>query len=110
MKEIILPLCIVTLWLIIVLQAIYIQRLKRRKVAPAAVDPPVNLQIVEVSQADIGPNDVIVLTSPGLLSDSTANRIRTYLEETWPGRKSIVLCDGLKLSVLHETPKPDPVP
>lgn len=56
----------------------------------------------EISEANIGPNDVLVVTSPGLLSSDMADRIRKYLEETWPGRKAIVLSDGLKLSIVRQ--------
>jgi hypothetical protein len=53
-----------------------------------------------VQRLELKPDDILVLKVPCTLQEDTAKRLRTAMEETFPGYKVIVLGDGLDLSVI----------
>lgn len=50
--------------------------------------------------AALGPEDVLVLSCPGALSLRRQEQIRDQLVAVFPGRKVIILADGLELSIV----------
>lgn len=71
--------------------------MNRREAIAALVSLP---EITRISTAPIKPDDVIVVECEAMMSDETRARIRLMLEQVWPGRKCVVLCDGLRLKVM----------
>lgn len=57
-------------------------------------------EVTRISKAAVKPNDVIVIETDTLLSDSTMARIHASLQQVWPGQKIVVLCDGMRLKVV----------
>ena len=55
---------------------------------------------LSVREARIEADDVLVLEVPEMISVDTAEQLKQRLERVFPGRKAIVLCDGIKLSIV----------
>ena len=62
-------------------------------------------EVESVAVAKVGPDDVIVLESEGPITTEVADRIKAYAESFFPGRKVVVLCGGLKLSIVSDASK-----
>ncbi len=72
--------------------------MNRREAVGALVSLPGITRISKMS--DLKPDDVIVCECDGLIPFDAAERIRKTLELVWPGRKCVVLDDGLRLKVM----------
>ena len=59
---------------------------------------PNRLNVVE-----FGPDDILVLRVPVAISQEQNDEITGYLEKRFPGRRFLVLGDGITLDVLRET-------
>ncbi len=56
-----------------------------------------------LSQAQVGPSDVIVLECDDHLSEEARANISQTLLMVWPGRKIVVLGNGMKIKIARET-------
>lgn len=56
----------------------------------------------QVEALSLAPDDALVLTCPHPLLDGTADRLRDHLVRGFPGRKVIVLGDGMQLQPLGQ--------
>lgn len=70
--------------------------MNRREAIAALMSLPATATI---TQATVEPSDSIILECEGHMSSETAERIRKHIEQIWPGRKVVVLCDGLKIRI-----------
>ena len=70
--------------------------MKRRDAIRAVMAMPA---VTSIAVAKVEPDDVIVLECDHALSAETAERIQQYASQVWPGRKIIVLGDGLKMRI-----------
>jgi len=52
-----------------------------------------------ISVARLRPDDVIVIEHDEPLTTSMAENIKRMAESVWPGRKVLVLSDGLRLKI-----------
>jgi len=52
-----------------------------------------------LSAAKVEPDDVIVIEAPCSLSHEQCERIRDRVQQVWPGRKVVVLSDGLQMKI-----------
>lgn len=52
-----------------------------------------------VSSAKVEPDDVIVVECDDYISHETAERIKAHVQSVWPGRKAVVLGQGLHLKI-----------
>jgi hypothetical protein len=59
---------------------------------------PNRLNVVE-----LGPDDILVLRCPSSMSGEAAEWLRSEMEARFPGRRCLVLGDGITLDVLRET-------
>lgn len=71
--------------------------MNRREALAALVSLP---EISRISTAPVKPDDVIVVESDHALTRDTIDRLTAIMESVWPGRKCIVLSEGLKLKVV----------
>jgi hypothetical protein len=69
----------------------------RREALAALLALPATTRI---TRAAVQPDDVLVLECPGKISEAAGARIRTYIENVWPGHKCVILCDGLTLKIV----------
>jgi hypothetical protein len=53
-----------------------------------------------IQKLEFKPDDVIVLTTDQLISDATAQRIKSIMVEKFEGHKVIVLGNGMKIGVM----------
>ncbi len=58
-------------------------------------------EVQKVERLSLAPNDTLVLTCPGSLSQDTAVRLREHLEKEFPGIKVLILADGLEIKVIR---------
>ncbi len=79
--------------------------MNRREAVAALIGLPEITRIAKMS--DLKPDDVIVCECDSMIPFDAAERIRKNLELVWPGRKCVVLGDGLRLKVMpgSELPK-----
>jgi hypothetical protein len=70
--------------------------LTRREALAALVALPA---IDRIAVAEVKPDAVIVVECPKILSLEHQARVRDTIEKIWPGRRAIVLCDGMKLRI-----------
>lgn len=64
--------------------------------------------LASIQTADLKPNDVLVCRCDGHISEDLAVHLRETLERVFPGRKILVLSDGLSLEVLRDGPPTPP--
>lgn len=57
--------------------------------------------VTSVSVAQLTPRDVIVIETDDIISVPTADRIRCYCENIWPGQRVAVLSQGMKMKVVR---------
>lgn len=62
--------------------------------------------VSRIMVADLKPDDVIVMECDGPLPMEQAKRIKEMSEELWPGRKVVVLADGLRIKIVEESKVP----
>lgn len=58
----------------------------------------------DVQRLQLGPDDLLVLTTDQHLSSAALDRIRAAVESTIPGQRVVVLTGGMKLGVLSKEP------
>ena len=56
----------------------------------------------QVEALSLAPDDALVLMCPHRLADGTADRLRDHLVRGFPGRKVVVLGDGMQLHPLGQ--------
>jgi hypothetical protein len=58
-----------------------------------------------VVELDLGPNDMLVLTTEQRLSEDTCERLRATLDDAIKseGRTALVLTEGLSIQVVHRS-------
>lgn len=62
----------------------------------------------DVQRLEMKEGDIVVFTAPGLIDDATAERLKSTFERQFPGRKAMILGDGLHVSgVLDQQAKMD---
>lgn len=66
----------------------------------AALRALVALPDARISTATLGPNDVIVIELDAMLTPAGAERLRATVEQVWPGRRTVILADGIRLKVV----------
>ena len=55
--------------------------------------------IEQAQRVTVGPEDVIVVSVPGILSDETANRLRDqFRERVFPNNVVVVVSEGMQIS------------
>lgn len=54
-----------------------------------------------ITRANVQPDDVIVIECPGRIPMEAAERIQKVAEQAWPGRKVLVLSDGLTVKIVR---------
>jgi hypothetical protein len=64
--------------------------MNRREALAALMSLP---QVARISVADLKPDDVLVFECESPVSQDTAERIKSYAQEVFPGRKCIVVSD-----------------
>lgn len=69
----------------------------RREALKALVSLPA---VARISVAELKPDDVIVMECDGPVSAEAVKRIKETTEAVWPGRKVVVLSDGLSMKVV----------
>lgn len=77
--------------------------MNRRDALAALVALPAATRI---SSAELKPEDVIVVECPGPISDEAAKNIRDTMLSVWPGRKVVVLSDGIRLKIVEAGKEP----
>lgn len=55
--------------------------------------------VTSIAVAKVQPEDVIVLECEQAMPFQVMEHIKRMAEQVWPGRKVIVLCDGLKMRI-----------
>lgn len=55
----------------------------------------------EMHKLRLNPGDVLVLSCDHMLSDLVAGRIRTIIQEKFPGHEILVLSGGMKLGIVE---------
>lgn len=58
--------------------------------------------IERISRADLQPDDALVVECDMPVSSDAAQHIRTLVQDVWPGRKCLVLDQGLKMKVVSQ--------
>ena len=71
--------------------------MNRRQAIAALVSLP---EIARISTAPVKETDAIVIEYAGRLSHAQVASIKTAVESIWPGRKVLVLSDGMALKVV----------
>ena len=59
-------------------------------------------EVQRISVVELRPDDVLIIEAAGQLSAEQAMRIKHTAERNLPGRKVLVLSDGLTVSALRE--------
>lgn len=59
-------------------------------------------EVARISATEVKPDDLIVIEAPGPISDRAAARIKEIVEHNLPGRKVMVLGDGLKVKIIEK--------
>lgn len=59
--------------------------------------------LTRIEKADVKPDDVLVITCAGPISEDTARRIKTTFEQIFTQQKLLVLPDGMQLKVMSKT-------
>ena len=60
--------------------------------------------VKSIEIANLKPNDVIVFELDHMLSAEVIERIKTSAEQIWPGRKVVVLDQGMRMHIAREHP------
>lgn len=68
---------------------------------------------VKIQKLNLEPGDVLVFSCPAFLTVEQSRQVRAYIQErlrAWGmDEERYILLNGLELSVLHQTDKPDRV-
>jgi len=73
--------------------------MNRREALAALVALP---EVARIATAPVGPTDVIVVECSEEISDEAASRITKTMVAVWPGRKVVVLSNGMTLKVVSQ--------
>jgi hypothetical protein len=72
-------------------------------------EKPINkseeIKIDKIASLQLQPDDVLVLSYGGTVSDKTFDRLKTILERIAPGHKTLILENGMMLQVLKPSLK-----
>lgn len=74
--------------------------MNRREALAALVSLP---EVARISTVPAASNDVIVVECDRWLTSDVAQRIHDTLSEVWPGRKIVVLDEGISIKVAPGT-------
>lgn len=72
--------------------------MNRREAMAALMALPATARI---SAAQVKPSDVIVVEIEGAISQERADIIKHKIEAVWPGRKVLVVSEGLKIKIVE---------
>lgn len=76
-----------------------------REVHSGAPTEPAILYLGDMRRLALEPNDVLVVTAPGPVSNATEKRIQEYIGSACPGHQTIVLAEGMLLGVIASRPQ-----
>lgn len=71
--------------------------MNRREALATLISLP---ELKRISVANLKAEDVIVIESDAIMSLEQAKSIKASLSPIWPGRKIVILSDGLKMKVV----------
>ena len=57
--------------------------------------------VASIEVAKVAVDDVIVFQAQGSISSETAERIKTYAGQVWPGRRIVVVGDGMTVKIMR---------
>ena len=66
------------------------------------MDDDLEQLVANVEALHAGPDDVVVFSAPGHIDDETAKRLRETWQLVCPGRRCIVMGDGLNVQTLGQ--------
>lgn len=64
------------------------------------------MEISDIERLELKPGDRIVITVPGTISRQAEQLIQRRLTELFPGVQGMILCGGMKLSIVSAPDEP----